>query len=153
MPDTMIDRKLVAELTEREEKRLEKSTPKSYELYQRAIKHMPMGVASTYHARDPYPVYFTHGKGPHIWTVDGQEIADFHNGYGCMVQGHAQPGHRRGDPEARPARHAVRPADRRRHHHGRAPLRRLQAAAVALRQLGLRGHDGRHPRGPRLHRP
>ena len=50
-----------------------------------------MGVASTYHARDPYPVYFTHGKGPHIWSVDGQEIADFHNGYGCMVQGHAHP--------------------------------------------------------------
>ncbi len=75
----------------REEKRLEESTPKSYELYQRAIKHMPMGVASTYHARDPYPVYYTHGKGPHIWTVDGQEIADFHNGYGCMVQGHAHP--------------------------------------------------------------
>ncbi len=91
MPDTMIDRELIAELTEREEKRLEESTPKSYELYQRAIKHLPMGVASTYHARDPYPVYYTHGKGPHIWTVDGQEIVDFHNGYGCMVQGHAHP--------------------------------------------------------------
>ena len=91
MPDTMIDRRLIAELTEKEEKRLEDSTPKSYELYQRAIKHMPMGVASTYHARDPYPVYYTHGKGPHIWTVDGQEVADFHNGYGCMVQGHAHP--------------------------------------------------------------
>ena len=91
MPDTMIDRKLIAELTEREEKRLEDSTPKSYAMYQRAIKHMPMGVASTYHARDPYPVYYTHGKGPHVWTVDGQEIADFHNGYGCMVQGHAHP--------------------------------------------------------------
>ena len=52
---------------------------------------MPMGVASTYHARDPYPVYFTHGKGSHIYTVDGQELRDFHNGYGCMVQGHANP--------------------------------------------------------------
>jgi glutamate-1-semialdehyde 2,1-aminomutase len=91
MPETIIDRKLIAELSEREEKRLEESTPKSYELYQRAVKHMPMGVASTYHARDPYPVYFTHGKGSHIWSVDGQEIADFHNGYGCMVQGHAHP--------------------------------------------------------------
>jgi glutamate-1-semialdehyde 2,1-aminomutase len=91
MSETKIDRKLIAELSAAEEKRLEDSTPKSYELYQRAIKHMPMGVASTYHARDPYPVYFTHGKGPHIWSVDGQEIADFHNGYGCMVQGHAHP--------------------------------------------------------------
>ena len=153
MTATKVDPKLIAELMDKEEKRLEESTPKSYELYQRAIKHMPMGVASTYHARDPYPVYYTHGKGPHIWTVEGQEIGDFHNGYGCMVQGHAHPGHRRGHPEARAARHPVRPADRGRHRHGRAPRRRLQAAAVALRQLGLRGHDGRHPRRPRLHRP
>jgi len=91
MSENKIDRKLIAELAAGEEKRLEESTPKSYELFKRAIKHMPMGVASTYHARDPYPVYFTHGKGPHIWSVDGQEIADFHNGYGCMVQGHAHP--------------------------------------------------------------
>jgi glutamate-1-semialdehyde 2,1-aminomutase len=91
MAASQIDRQLIADLTAGEEKRLEESTPKSYELYKRAIKHMPMGVASTYHARDPYPVYFTHGKGPHIWSVDGQEIADFHNGYGCMVQGHAHP--------------------------------------------------------------
>ena len=86
-----IDRKLIAELTDKEEKRLEDATPKSFELYKRAVKHMPMGVASTYHARDPYPVYFTHGKGSKIYTVDGQEISDFHNGYGCMVQGHAHP--------------------------------------------------------------
>jgi glutamate-1-semialdehyde 2,1-aminomutase len=91
MSETIIDPRLVAELTDKEEKLLEESTPKSFELYERAIKHMPMGVASTYHARDPYPVYFTHGKGPHIWSVDGQEIRDFHNGYGCMVQGHAHP--------------------------------------------------------------
>jgi len=91
MSENKIDRKLIAELAAGEEKRLEESTPKSYELYKRAIKHMPMGVASTYHARDPYPVYFTHGRGAHIWSVDGQEIADFHNGYGCMVQGHAHP--------------------------------------------------------------
>jgi len=86
-----IDRQLIADLTAREEKQLEDQSPKSYEMFQRATKHMPMGVASTYHARDPYPLYYTHGKGPHIWTVDGQEIADFHNGYGCMVQGHAHP--------------------------------------------------------------
>jgi glutamate-1-semialdehyde 2,1-aminomutase len=86
-----IDRKLIAELTDKEEQRLEASTPKSFELYKRAVQHMPMGVASTYHARDPYPVYFTHGKGPKIYTIDGQEISDFHNGYGCMVQGHAHP--------------------------------------------------------------
>jgi glutamate-1-semialdehyde 2,1-aminomutase len=86
-----VDRKRVAELMEREEKHLEEATPKSLALYQRAIGHMPMGVASTYHARDPYPVYYTHGKGSKIYSVDGQELSDFHNGYGCMVQGHAHP--------------------------------------------------------------
>jgi glutamate-1-semialdehyde 2,1-aminomutase len=91
MAECVPNRKLIAELTANEEKTLEERTPKSYELYQRAIKSMPMGVASSYQARDPYPVYFTHGKGPHIWTVEGQEIADFHNGFGCMVQGHAHP--------------------------------------------------------------
>ena len=91
MAECVPNRKLIAELMEKEEKRLENETPKSYELYKRAVKHMPMGVASTYHARDPYPIYFTHGKGPHIWSVEGREIVDFHNGYGCMVQGHAHP--------------------------------------------------------------
>ena len=91
MAANQIDRQLIADLTAREEKKLQDQSPKSFAMFQRAVKHMPMGVASTYHARDPYPVYYTHGKGPHIWTVDGQEIADFHNGYGCMVQGHAHP--------------------------------------------------------------
>ena len=86
-----IDRKLIAELTDKEEQRLEATTPKSFELYKRAINALPMGVTSTYHARDPYPVYFTHGKGSRIFTIDGQELRDFHNGYGCMVQGHAHP--------------------------------------------------------------
>ncbi len=86
-----VDHKRIAELVEKEEKRLEDATPKSYELYKRAVKSMPMGVASTYQARDPYPMYFSHGKGSKIYSVDGQEISDFHNGFGCMVQGHAHP--------------------------------------------------------------
>ncbi len=86
-----VERKRIAELMEREEKRLEEATPKSYELYKRAAHHLPMGVSSSYQARDPYPVYFTHGKGSKIYSVDGQELSDFHNGFGCMVQGHAHP--------------------------------------------------------------
>ena len=86
-----IDRKRIQELSEREEKRLEENSPKARAMYERAHKVLPMGVASTYHARDPYPLYFTHGKGSKIYTVDGQELSDFHNGFGCMVQGHAHP--------------------------------------------------------------
>jgi glutamate-1-semialdehyde 2,1-aminomutase len=86
-----IDRKRVAELAAREEKRLEDATPKSYELFKRASKSLVNGVSSTYQMRDPYPVYFTHGKGSKIYSIDGLELSDFHNGFGCMVQGHAHP--------------------------------------------------------------
>ncbi len=86
-----IDGKRVAELTEREEKRLQNETPKSYEMFKRASKSLVNGVSSTYQVRDPYPIYFTHGKGSKIYSVDGREISDFHNGFGCMVQGHAHP--------------------------------------------------------------
>ena len=86
-----VERKRIAELMEREEKRLQEATPKSYALYKRAAKHLPMGVSSSYQARDPYPVYFSHGKGSKIYSVDGQELSDFHNGFGCMVQGHSHP--------------------------------------------------------------
>ncbi len=86
-----VDRKRIAELVEREEKRLEVATPKSYELFKRASKSLVNGVSSSYQMRDPYPVYFSHGKGSKIYSVDGLELSDFHNGFGCMVQGHAHP--------------------------------------------------------------
>ena len=91
MAECVPNRKLIAELMEKEEKRLENETPKSYELYMRAVKHMPMGVASGYQAREPYPIYFTEGHGSKILTLDGEELSDFHNAFGCMVQGHAHP--------------------------------------------------------------
>jgi glutamate-1-semialdehyde 2,1-aminomutase len=87
----IVDPKLIEELIEREEKRLQAQTPKSAELYERARASLVKGVASAYQARDPYPIYFTHGKGSRIWDADGREISDFHNGFGCMVQGHAHP--------------------------------------------------------------
>ena len=59
----VIDRGRIRELSMREEKRLEESTTKSFALFQRAVNVMPMGVPSSYQMRDPYPVYFTHGKG------------------------------------------------------------------------------------------
>lgn len=86
-----IDAERVARLAEREEKRLEEETLNSHEMFVRASKSLVNGVSSTYQARDPYPVYFTHGKGSKIYSVDGREIVDFHNGFGCMVQGHAHP--------------------------------------------------------------
>ena len=41
--------------------------------------------------RDPWPIYLSHGLGSRVWDVDGNEMIDFHNGFGSMVQGHAHP--------------------------------------------------------------
>ena len=87
----IVDPKLIKELLETEEKRLQSQTPKSAELYERAKGSLVKGVASSYQVRDPYPIYFTKGLGSRVWDADGREISDFHNGFGCMVQGHAHP--------------------------------------------------------------
>ena len=86
-----IDRSRISELTEREARRLDERTPGSRALYERARKTLSGGVASSYQVREPWPIYLSHGRGPKVWDVDGNELLDFHNGFGSMVQGHAHP--------------------------------------------------------------
>jgi glutamate-1-semialdehyde 2,1-aminomutase len=86
-----LDRARIAELSEREERRLNERTPGSRAMYERANRTLVRGVASAYHERDPWPIYLTHGHGSRVWDVDGTELIDFHNAFGSMVQGHAHP--------------------------------------------------------------
>jgi glutamate-1-semialdehyde 2,1-aminomutase len=86
-----LDRTRIAELTERESARLNERTPGSKAMYERARGSLTGGVASSYQLRDPWPIYLSHGRGPRVWDVDGNELLDFHNGFGAMVQGHAHP--------------------------------------------------------------
>jgi glutamate-1-semialdehyde 2,1-aminomutase len=86
-----IDRGRVAELTAREQRKLDGRTPKSAEMYERARRTLSGGVASSYQLRDPWPIYLREGKGSRVWDVDGNEMIDYHNGFGSMVQGHANP--------------------------------------------------------------
>jgi glutamate-1-semialdehyde 2,1-aminomutase len=86
-----LDRQRIRELTEREEQRLNERTQKSRAVYERADKVLSGGVASSYQLRDPWPIYLERGRGPVVWDVDGNEMFDFHNGFGSMVQGHAHP--------------------------------------------------------------
>src|SRR3954464_917863 len=86
-----LDRPRIAELTERETARLNERTPKSGEMFRRADAVLSGGVASSYQSREPWPIYLERGEGPRVWDVDGNEFLDFHNGFGSMVQGHANP--------------------------------------------------------------
>jgi glutamate-1-semialdehyde 2,1-aminomutase len=86
-----IDRRRILELTQREEQRLNDRTAGSRAMYARADKVLSGGVASSYQLREPWPIYLERGDGPRVWDVDGNEMWDFHNGFGAMVQGHAHP--------------------------------------------------------------
>src|SRR6478672_13803379 len=88
---TQIDRQRIRELIEREEKALNDKTRGSEAMYKRAHEVLSGGVASSYQLRDPWPIYLERGRGPKVWDVDGNEMYDFHNGFGSMVQGHAHP--------------------------------------------------------------
>ncbi len=91
VPAPEIDRRRVAELTERERNRFAERTPRSGEHYERARKVMPKGVPSSFQENDPWPVYIERGMGAQVWDVDGNEYVDFHNGFGVMCVGHANP--------------------------------------------------------------
>ncbi len=88
---TQLDRTRIAELTAREDARLNENTKESGRTYERASVHLSGGVASSYQLREPWPIYLERGDGPKVWDVDGNEYFDFHNGFGSMVQGHAHP--------------------------------------------------------------
>jgi glutamate-1-semialdehyde 2,1-aminomutase len=88
---TAIDRARVQELTEREGRMMNERTPKSRELFERARRTMPNGVASSYQAREPWPMFITRGEGQFVWDADGHRLIDYHNGFGSMVVGHANP--------------------------------------------------------------
>ena len=86
-----IDRKRVAALTEAQQELHRNRTGESAKTYERAVKVMPNGVPSSFQVNDPWPVYIERGQGSHVWDVDGNEYVDFHNGFGVMCIGHANP--------------------------------------------------------------
>src|SRR5947207_5376974 len=81
----------VSFLAEREKARLVDRTRRSGEYYERAHAVMPGGVPSSFQRADPWPVYIERGLGAKVWDVDGNEYLDFHNGFGVMCVGHANP--------------------------------------------------------------
>ncbi len=86
-----IDRRRVAELTEAQQEVFRNRTGASAKAYGRALAVMPNGVPSSFQVNDPWPVYLDRGRGSRVWDVDGNEYVDFHNGFGVMAIGHANP--------------------------------------------------------------
>ncbi len=70
------------------------NTAKSKELFEQAAKLIPGGVNSPVRAFRSVglePLYIDHGKGSHIWDVDGNEYIDFISSWGPLIIGHAHP--------------------------------------------------------------
>ncbi len=86
-----IDRQKIASLTEAQNEQFRNRTPASARTYEKALAVMPGGVPSSFQANDPWPVYLSRGKGSRVWDVDDNEYVDFHNGFGVMCIGHANP--------------------------------------------------------------
>ena len=86
-----IDRDRVVALTERQRAIYRERTTRSGEFFERARQVMPGGVPSQFQLNDPWPVYIERGQGARVWDVDGNEYLDFHNGFGVMCVGHANP--------------------------------------------------------------
>jgi glutamate-1-semialdehyde 2,1-aminomutase len=86
-----IDRDRVAALTERQRAIHRQRTAGSGAMFERAVGVMPGGVPSQFQCSDPWPVYLERGEGARVWDVDGNEYLDFHNGFGVMCVGHANP--------------------------------------------------------------
>jgi glutamate-1-semialdehyde 2,1-aminomutase len=79
------------EIASAEAGKLQERTPASRRLFERAERVMPYGVASSFQANDPYPIYLREGRASRVWDVDGNEYVDFHGGFGTMAVGHAHP--------------------------------------------------------------
>jgi glutamate-1-semialdehyde 2,1-aminomutase len=63
---------------------------KSNAQFQRALKRLPLGVASTFrYWGDDRTIYVHHGKGGRTWDIDGNGYVDYRLGYGPAILGYA----------------------------------------------------------------
>jgi glutamate-1-semialdehyde 2,1-aminomutase len=69
-----------------------RSYEKSARLLERAKKVLAGGVSSEFRKYNyPHALFYTHGKGSHVYDVDGNEYLDFTLSQGPMILGHSHP--------------------------------------------------------------
>ena len=86
-----VSRERIAEIGAREEAAYRARTPRSAALFERARESLPLGVASSFQAYDPYPLFMTDARGSRIWDADGNEYIDFDMAFGVLAAGHSHP--------------------------------------------------------------
>lgn len=58
--------------------------------FEKALKRLPLGVASTFRYWGPdHTIYIDHGKGGRIRDIDGNDYVDYRLGYGPAILGYA----------------------------------------------------------------
>ena len=65
--------------------------PGSAERFARAEDLFPDGVTHDARRQRPFPLYYTHAKGPAKYDVDGHRILDYFPGHGALILGHSHP--------------------------------------------------------------
>jgi glutamate-1-semialdehyde 2,1-aminomutase len=73
------------------EQRYRERTPTSEELFAESRRHVPAGVASTFRAWDPYPLFVERAVGTSLQDVDGNTYLDFGLNNGAGMVGHTHP--------------------------------------------------------------
>jgi glutamate-1-semialdehyde 2,1-aminomutase len=86
-----VSRSRIAEIGAREEESYRQRTRRSAELFERARQSLPLGVASSFQAYDPYPLFMTDAQGSRITDADGNEYIDFDMAFGVLAAGHSHP--------------------------------------------------------------
>jgi glutamate-1-semialdehyde 2,1-aminomutase len=86
-----VNRERIRMIGAREEADYRARTPRSAELHERARQTLPLGVASSFQAYDPYPLFMTDARGSRIWDADGNEYIDFDMAFGVLAAGHSHP--------------------------------------------------------------
>jgi glutamate-1-semialdehyde 2,1-aminomutase len=71
---------------------MSRSLEKSNLHFQRAVKHLPLGVASNFrYWGEDRTIYVQKGRGARIWDIDGNGYIDYRLGYGPAILGYADP--------------------------------------------------------------
>jgi hypothetical protein len=127
---------------------------KSNAHFQRAVKRLPLGVASNFrYWGEDRTIYVKHGRGARIVDIDDNSYVDYRMGYGPAILGYADRAGRSGGARGHGGRRRVRAVHGARIPRGRAHREDgARGRTGAFLELRDRGRDGGLAPGARLHR-